>query len=107
MTRNFKEELEEDLTQVFFNEAEYAENHIVEGKTIIAVIDDDINVSKKDGVVLSLQKGSIKLFAKDEDLPKRKSIGSLINLDGKEYFIDSWFSKNGMAEITCHANVSR
>lgn len=39
--RTFKEQLEKDMDDIFFNLDEFAENHIIDGKEIPVVVDND------------------------------------------------------------------
>ena len=39
--RSFKEQLEKDMDTIFFNLNEFAENHMIDGKEIPVVVDND------------------------------------------------------------------
>lgn len=39
--RSFKEQLEKDMDTIFFNPNEFAENHMIDGKEIPIVVDND------------------------------------------------------------------
>jgi len=45
----FKEQVANDIYNVFLNLDEFAEEHLIEGKTIPVVIDDDDLTEKKKG----------------------------------------------------------
>jgi hypothetical protein len=95
----FKDELAADLDNVFFNELEFAEGHIVEGQEIICVIDSDRGQAKNDGNMYGLAEADFILLAKSVDLPRRKESGELLNLDGKELTVSYWDEQQGMAVI--------
>jgi len=76
----------------------------VEGKRIPAVIDNDSSVKLSQGQTLGIVGANLTLFAKMEDLPPEKSQGSLINVDGREYLVESWKVNAGMVEIALKQN---
>ena len=100
---SFKDELAADLDNVFFNELEFAEGHVVEGQEIICVIDSDRGQHKggsvNDGALYGLAEVDFTLMAKSADLPPRKESGELLNLDGRELTISYWDEQQGMAVI--------
>ena len=100
---SFKDELAADLDNVFFNAEEFAEEHRVEGKNILCVIDTDRGQHKggsvNDGAMYGLAEADFTLMAKSADLPPRKEAGELLNLDGKELTISYWDEQQGMAVI--------
>lgn len=101
----FKEELLEDIDNIFLNLDEFGERHLVDGKTIICMLDDDSLKLRQGSNELSISDSSLLLFAKKSDLP-RKVVGDDILIDGKVYIVDDWKVNLGMAEVVLHRNVS-
>ena len=101
----FKDEIANDLKNVFLDIDEFAETHLVEGKEIKCVIDNDSLKNRQGSAEIGIDESTLLLFAQVEDLPKRQK-GGLLNVDHKEYMIDDWKVNFGMAEIVLSRNVS-
>ena len=101
----FKDEIANDIENVFLDIGEFAEEHLVDGKRILCVIDNDTLKTRQGSAEIGIDESTLLLFAKVEDLPKKKQ-GGLLNIDHKVYMIDDWKVNFGMAEIALHQNVS-
>ena len=44
------------------------------------------------------------IFGRTAELPKKKTPGSLINIDGREYIVDYWSDNKGVSQITLRQN---
>ena len=95
---SFKDLIASDLG-VFLNADEFAEEHEVEGNTIIAVLDEDIQDESKNGEALGLAEADTLLYAKSADLPDRRPSGESLNVDGREYTVITWREDAGMASV--------
>ncbi len=95
---SFKDLIASDLG-VFLNADEFAEEHEVEGNTIIAVLDEDIQDESKNGEALGLAEADTLLYAKIADLPDRRPSGESLNVDGREYTVITWREDAGMASV--------
>lgn len=95
---SFKDLIASDLG-VFLNADEFAEEHEVEGNTIIAVLDEDIQDESKSGEALGLAEADTLLYAKIADLPDRRPSGESLNVDGREYTVITWREDAGMASV--------
>lgn len=93
---SFREELMTDLDEVFFELEEFAEEHRVEGQTIVCIIDSALNPKDAE---YGLSSSNIVLRAKTADLPLRKSAGALLNLDGRDYTVGAWADVGGVTVI--------
>jgi len=100
----FKEQLEHDLDNVFLNLGEFAESARVEGKEISAVIDNDSFVKMKQGQILGMVEADVLMMAKIKDLPPEKSPGQFLNVNGREYIVEDWGTKMGLAEVALRQN---
>ncbi len=100
-----KDEITIDIDDVFLNLGDFAEIHLVEGKEILCVLDDESLKTRQGSAEIGIDEGTLLLFAKAEDLPKKKK-GGLLKVDHKIYMIDDWKVNFGMAEIVLHQNVS-
>ncbi len=100
-----KDEIANDIDNVFLNLGDFAEIHLVDGKEILCVLDDESLKTRQGSAEIGIDESTLLLFAKVEDLPKKKQ-GGLLNIDHKMYMIDDWKVNFGMAEIALHQNVS-
>lgn len=103
---DFKAMVEADRRNVFLNLAEFGEEHRVEGKTIMAVFDDDTLKERQGGQELGVAESSVLLFAAVEDLPARRPAGEGLNIDGREYIVNDWREDMGIATIALGQNVT-
>lgn len=94
-----------DLDNVFLNLDDFAETHLVEGKEIQCVLDDEALKTRQGSAEIGIDESTLLLFAKVSDLPKKKK-GGLLNVDHKIYMIDDWKVNFGMVEVALHRNVS-
>lgn len=102
---SLKDEIFSDIDNVFFNLEDFGETHIIDGKKVICVFDDDALKIRSGSNELSVSESSLLLFAKVSDLP-RKVVGDDLLIDGRIYIVDDWKVNFGMAEIALHQNVS-
>jgi len=104
MVGKFQEQIAQDNALVFLNIDEFGETHTVEGKEITIIIDDDALVTRKGGAELGIAESSMLIFARSEDLPKKKAPGSALNIDGRECIVDDWVESSGMSQISLSQN---
>lgn len=106
MTFNFKEMVARDLRKTFLNLEEFGEKHRIEGKTIVAVLDENTLTERKGGQELSVAESSLLLYAAVGDLPARRPAGEGLNVDGREYIINDWTEDMGMATIALGQTIT-
>lgn len=99
----FKDQIALDRA-IFFNTDEFAEPHIVDGRTINIVIDNDQlrERSKKeyDGITV----GEILYFVKAEYFGERPEQGTPQVFDGRQMFVFDCREDNGVYEIILQQN---
>lgn len=93
MTEEFKRSLEEDIEGVFLNIDEFGEAHVVNGKEI-TILFDEIELERVKGALQSgsdlaedVHRADILFFAKQSDLPKRIQTNSVMEIDGRKWFV--------------------
>lgn len=101
----FKEMVRDDIRDVFLDLDEFAEEHRIEGRTVTAVLDDDILRERQGGQELGVAESSLMLYAAVEDLPARRPAGEGLNIDGREYVINDWREDMGVAAIALGQSV--
>ena len=102
---SFKDAILEDINNVFFNLEDFGETHIIDGQSVICMLDDDALKIRQGSNELSVSESSLLLFAKESDLP-RKVAGDDLLIDGRIYIVDDWKVNLGIAEVVLHQNVS-
>lgn len=96
----FQQMVEEDIDEVFLDLDEFASLHLVEGREISAMMDTDDRLELSGGEKLGVSRSSIRIFARIEDLPPRREEGASLNVDHREYIVDSWSEEMGMASVS-------
>lgn len=99
---SFKNEVANDLLGVFLNAEEFAEEHRVEGKVILCVVETNRLVGNNDGQEYGLAQADFVIHAKTADLPPRKAAGALLNLDGRELTVGTWDELDGITVVTLY-----
>lgn len=102
---SLKDEIANDINNVFLDFDDFAEEHLIEGKKILCVIDNDTLKTRQGSAEIGIDESTLLVFAKVDDLPKKKQ-GGVLNVDNKLYMIDDWKVNFGMAEIALHQNVT-
>ena len=91
---------------IFLNCDEFGDEHEVEGRTIIAILDEETFGESKKGEEIGLASYDSVLYAQVEDLPDQRASGESLNIDGKECTIVSWRTDGGMASIYLSHQIS-
>lgn len=98
----FKEELKADIDNIFLNLEDFGEEHIIEGKSLICMFDEDELKERQGTNDLAVSDSSLILFAREQDLAKRRVAGDSLVIDGKVYVVDDWKVNLGMIEAALH-----
>lgn len=109
-TPSFKEIIQRDVKQVFFNTAEFADTHLVDGKPMASMIDDNENIEREkrmkshmDGIYAR----QILLYVMASEFGDLPAQGRLLKLDNKVYIVVDATDECGIYTITLEANKSR
>ena len=100
----FKDRVARDLDAVFLNVDEFAELHMVEGKEIPVVMDDDRLTTLKKGQILGLVEADMLLMGKVSDFPADMEPGRLLNVDGRELIVSKSSRDMGLIEAALRQN---
>lgn len=104
---NFKDQIKQDLSDVFLNLDEFADLHRIEGKEVPVVIDSDImaKLSKiSDNRIHGMDEADMVIMGKASDLPENLDPGRLLNLDGREVIVVTTTSEMGLVQIAVRQN---
>lgn len=104
---SFKDQIKQDLSDVFLNLDEFADLHRIEGKEVPVVIDSDImaKLSKiGDNRIHGMDEADMVIMGKASDLPENLNPGRLLNLDGREVIVVTTTSEMGLVQIAVRQN---
>lgn len=104
---SFKDQIKQDLSDIFLNLDEFADLHRIEGKEVPVVIDSDImaKLSKiGDNRILGMDEADMVIMGKASDLPENLDPGRLLNLDGREVIVVTTTSEMGLVQIAVRQN---
>lgn len=104
---SFKDQIKQDLSDIFLNLDEFADLHRIEGKEIPVVIDSDImaKLSKiGDNRIHGMDEADMIIMGKASDLPENLDPGRLLNLDGREVIVVTTTSEMGLVQIAVRQN---
>lgn len=104
---SFRDQIKQDLSDVFLNLDEFADLHRIEGKEVQVVIDSDImaKLSKiGDNRIHGMDEADMVIMGKASDLPENLDPGRLLNLDGREVIVVTTTSEMGLVQIAVRQN---
>ena len=104
---SFKDQIKQDLSDVFLNLDEFADLHRIEGKEVPVVLDSDImaKLSKiGDNRIHGMDEADMVIMGKASDLPENLDPGRLLNLDGREVIVVTTTSEMGLVQIAVRQN---
>lgn len=104
---SFKDQIKQDLSDIFLNLDEFADLHRIEGKEVPVVIDSDImaKLSKiGDNRIHGMDEADMVIMGKASDLPENLDPGRLLNLDGREVIVVTTTSEMGLVQIAFRQN---
>lgn len=104
---SFKDQIKQDLSDVFLNLDEFADLHRIEGKEVPVVIDSDImaKLSKiGDNRIHGMDEADMVIMGKASDLPENLDPVRLLNLDGREVIVVTTTSEMGLVQIAVRQN---
>lgn len=108
---SFKELVEQDNKTIFMNLAEFADTHVIGGKEMPCIIDNNEMIDREkryqykrslyaDGVYLK----EVLLYVKAEDFGPLPAVGRLLTLDKKSYIVSDAIDEGGIYSISLEAN---
>lgn len=104
---SFKDQIKQDLSDIFLNLDEFADLHRIEGEEVPVVIDSDImaKLSKiGDNRIHGMDEADMIIMGKASDLPENLDPGRLLNLDGREVIVVTTTSEMGLVQIAVRQN---
>lgn len=102
----FKDMVSNDRLSVFLDTHTFGESLLVEGKEIPVVLDSDKLKELQGGQDLAVAESATLFYARVEDLPKRRSPGSSLKVNGRLCTIDEWQEDMGIATIALREPIT-
>ena len=109
-TPSFKDILQRDIDEIFFNLNEFSDTHNIDGVEMTAMIDDMEHIEREkkmkshmDGIYAR----QILLYVKASEFGPIPSQGRLLKLDGHVYTVVDTTDEGGVYTITLEANRSK
>lgn len=106
----FKELVQGDIEKVFLNPSEFGEEHVVNGKKMLVVIDSCELMERKKRIQSHMDGAYTKqmlLYVAASDFGSLPTRDSKITLDGTLYTVADAASEAGVYSITIEANKGR
>ncbi|MCI7302306.1 MAG: sugar ABC transporter ATP-binding protein [Clostridiales Family XIII bacterium] len=103
---SFKDMLAEDRTKVFVDPDIFGETHLVNGKEIVIVIDNDELKERQGSQDLAVEESTTLFYCKKEDLPVVYP-GQTIKYDRRICMVDDVKDDMGMLTVALHENIGR
>lgn len=91
-----KDELLTDLYDVFFNEDEFAEQHLWNTTKITCIVDDDDLIKNYSSEFELLPKGSHMILAPAAEFSKKPTLAAAVRFDNAIYTIDEIEEQRGL-----------
>lgn len=105
----FKEAVQKDISNVFLNVDEFADNHTIDGKSMPALIDEN-EAGEREIKYVGYGSGTYKrhllVYVSEANFGPLPTVGRTITLDGKTYRIHDAVSEDGIHAITLEAITS-
>ena len=95
---DFKDALAADIDNVFFEPKEFAENAMIDGKSV-PIFDDDALQGKSDVYAMGLAEGERLIFIKEKDLHRLPQPGEQMTIGDKQWYVRHAVSNAGVYEI--------
>jgi hypothetical protein len=96
---DFKDAVTVDINNIFFNTKEFAENAVIDGKSVPIILDDDALQGKSDVYAMGLAEGERLIFIKEKDLHRLPQPGEQMTIGGKQWYVRHAVSNAGVFEL--------
>ncbi len=104
---NFKEILRNDVKEVFLNPSEFGEEHTVNGKKMVIIIDDN-ELTEREKRIKSHMDGIYKkqtlVYVHALDFGPLPGVGKPVVIDGLTFIVTDSINENGIYSLHLEAN---
>ena len=108
MTRTLRQLIASDLAddKLFFNLDGFAEEHEIDGKQVVVIVDDDELVKRKIAGDVELDESTMLIKLRRADFRRQLTHGDRVNFDGRFYTVDRCTEMYGMLTVAMHESRS-
>ena len=106
---NFKDIIQRDIDEVFFNLEEFSDTHTIDGVEMPAMIDDMEHIEREKKMKSNMDgihARQILLYVKASEFGALPAQSRILNLDNRKYVILDAVDEGGVYTITLEANRS-
>ncbi|MCB6992899.1 sugar ABC transporter ATP-binding protein [bacterium 210820-DFI.6.37] len=101
---SFKDAVAADRQAVFLDTDFFGDTHIVDGKEVDIVVDNDELKRRQGGQELAIEESATLFYCKTEEVKRRKPSQTL-NVDGRIYTVDDWKDDMGISTVVLRENL--
>lgn len=106
MGMSFKDVIQSDINQLFINSQEFGEEHLVDGKTMNVMIDNNEQIERekretKMGEGLFIKQ--VLFYVSQEEFGKLPKIGRQMMFDSRKYLVKDAINEDGIYSISLEA----
>ena len=101
---SFKEQIQDDIKDVFLNTNEFGDLHNIDGQDIAVIVDDDLLKQQSLKMGQGVYLGEILLHV--ADLPDKPALGQHMEFDNKIYRVNDVQENDGIFSIIIGKNKS-
>ena len=108
-TPSFKDILQRDIDETFFNLEEFSDTHTVDGVAMTAMIDDMEHIEREKKMKSNMDgihARQILLYVKASEFGALPAQSRILNLDNRKYIVLDAVDEGGVYTITLEANRS-
>lgn len=105
----FKDFIANDLKNVFLNFGEFAEEHTVDGKKMLVIVDNNEHIERQKRQTSRAEGLHIKeilFYVHKDDFGSLPAVGRICRFDKKDYIVADAINEDGIYSITLEANRS-
>jgi len=102
MALTLKQLIANDIDSVFFNVNEFAEMHTVDGREVMAIIDEAELIARQASMEEGIADSSMLIMLKRKDFAYDKLPKDRIEFDGRMCIVDKWSEDTGVITVLLH-----
>lgn len=103
---SFKETIQADLSSIFFNLDEFAELHIIDGKEMKVIVDEDMLKERQIKAAEGVYTGTLLFHVEKSTFGEKPAVGQRLRFDNRVFTVNDFQDSDGMYTITLEGNLS-
>jgi len=93
---DFRDAVAADVDNVFFNTGEFAEEVVIDGRSVPIILDSDALEGMSELYAFGLSMGEQFIFIREKDMHRLPQEGDQLTKDGKEWYVKHAVSNMGV-----------